>query len=131
MSFALARRTRNERVFRNRNAFRRSLCAILCFALTFSLTAFLVGGPLSEAPHEVGRHDRVSDGSSSPTTWVGRWNPRYDKRAVGLDYAWLAQDDLELLVEQLSWIEEPSVPEPLPAHTTEKWRAIPVRGPPA
>jgi hypothetical protein len=118
-------------MFRGMNVFRRSMCAFLCFALTLSLTTFLGGGPLADAQHEVGRHDRVSDGSDSPTTWIGRWSPRVDKRAVGLDYAWIPQDEWEPPVEEMSWIEEPSAPRSLLAHTSQKWRAIPVRGPPA
>jgi hypothetical protein len=129
MSFALARQTRAELMRRGVILFRRSLCAWLCFALTFSLTAFLVGGPVAETQHEAGRHDHVSD-AGSPTTWVGRWNPRVDKGAVGFDYAWVPQEELDLLVEEMTWIEEPEAPQYLLAHTSEKWRAAPVRGPP-
>jgi hypothetical protein len=117
-------------MFRSMSIFRRSLCAFLCFALTFSLAAFLVGGPLAETRHEVERHDRVSGGGGSPTTWLGRWNPRVDKRAVGIDYAWAPQEGLDLLPATISWIEEPSAPESLVAYAAENWRATPVRGPP-
>ncbi len=116
-------------MFRSMNIFRHSLCAFLCLALTFSVTAFVLGAQLAESRHEVGQHDRVS-GGDSPTTWLGRWNPREHKRAVGLDYAWVAQEEPDLLVEAMSWLEEPEAPESLLTYAAEQWRVVPVRGPP-
>jgi hypothetical protein len=111
--------------------FRLGLHAFLCFALTFSLTGFLVGGPLADTHHKIEHHDRVSDGSASPTTWLGRWNPRVDKRAIDFDGAWVPQEEGDLLLEEEIGIEELSIPESLPVvPEDEKWRATPVRGPP-
>jgi hypothetical protein len=124
-----ARETRAHLMFRSIAVLRPTLCVLVCFALTFSLTGFLVGGPVADA-HQVEQHDRVS-GSDSPTTWLGRWNPRIDKRAIDFDGTWVPQEEGDLLVEETFWIEESSTPE-LQAcvPSGEKWRATPVRGPP-
>jgi hypothetical protein len=103
-----------------------------CFALMFSLSGFLVGSPLADTNHEVGHHDRVSDGSESPTTWLGRSNARSDKRVVDFHGGWLPQEEGELLpAEQIHWIEAPAGEESLAVPKDEPWRSTPVRGPPA
>jgi hypothetical protein len=127
----LVRETRAHLPFRSIAVLRPGLCAFICFALTFSLTGFLVGGPLADTHHQIEHHDRVSDGSESPTTWLGRWNPRIDKRAIDFDGTFVPQEEGELLVEETFWIEESSTPElPRSVPKGEKWRATPVRGPP-
>ncbi|HVI00543.1 MAG TPA: hypothetical protein VM869_17620 [Enhygromyxa sp.] len=101
-------------------------------ALTFSLTGFLVGGPLADVHHqEVGQQDRASDGDDVPSTWLGRWNQRADKRAVGSDFVWIPPEELEPLAARITWIERRVACESEQAPTAERWRATPVRGPPS
>lgn len=108
------------------------LCLFLCGALTLSLTAFLVGGPVGAAQHqEIGQHDRASDNSEAPSIWFGRGNLRVDKRGADSPFVWVPLDELEPLAAKISWIAEPPASESVVVQTAERWRATPVRGPPS
>jgi hypothetical protein len=99
------------------------LCVFLCGALAVSLT------PFSDR-QEDGQHDRASDDSEPPSTWLGRWNQRGDKRAVDSDFVWIPPEQLAPLAAKIVWIPDPPVRGSMVAHTSESWRATPVRGPP-
>ncbi|MFV8754344.1 hypothetical protein ACNOYE_27680 [Nannocystaceae bacterium ST9] len=111
----------------------RFVCALLCVAITFSLTAFLVGGPLSSVQRqtEVGRHDTIDVGNSTPTTWFRRGGERIDKCAVGFDLDSMIEDEHEPLLEvSVQGIDEPPMRQAEVAHATPRQHAPPVRGPP-
>lgn len=102
----------------------------LCGALTLSLTAFLLGGPLDQVHHhEAGQHDRASNGNDAPSTWLGRGNQRADNRAVDSDFVWLPPKELAPLSASIAWIDE-QIGRSSVARTHERWRVAPVRGPP-
>lgn len=125
--------TRGTRAFvwRSVDVLYRSACVVLCVALTISLTAFLVGGPFGKVEQqELGQQDRASDASDTPNTWLGRSNQRANERAVDSKWVWISAGELEPLAANLAWIEPP-LARSLVARTVDRWRATPVRGPPA
>lgn len=103
----------------------------LCGALTLSLTAFLLGGPLGQGQHhEAEQHDWASEKNDAPSTWLARWNQRIDNRAVDSELVWVPPKELAPLSVNIAWIDQLIGPPSAVARTLERWRVAPVRGPP-